>query len=99
MAAGNLVLGREWATIECDDTAKSLDFNNTNGFLVHKSGDPVFLQMGGDGTSIPKTDVEVKGVVKMEAGDSAPLPNGAGKIFRQCDTGLTAKLQFFPSVS
>ncbi|KKN73338.1 hypothetical protein LCGC14_0401510 [marine sediment metagenome] len=99
MAAGNLVLGREWATIEVDDTSKSLDFNKTNGFLVHKSGDPVFLQMGGDGSAIPVTDAEVKGTIRMEAGDSAPLPNGPGKVFRQCAATQSAKLQFFPSVS
>ena len=94
MAAADITLTGKWATIECDTVDRKIELVNS-GFLAHKSGDPVFITLGSE--AVDTADVQKDGVIKLEPGDTLPLPDGAARVNRKCASG-TAVLWFVPNL-
>ena len=95
MATADIVVNSMWATIECDDMEHKIDVEGIGGALVNVGTQPVFLSMEGSG-NLHRDGLQHDGEIKLETGDTVPLPAEGVKIRQQCAAGQTTLLWYCP---
>jgi hypothetical protein len=97
MAAGDITVNARWATIECDDTMRTITIGGQGGSLVNIGTARVYLGM--DVESLARDDAQHDGEIYLDAGDSIPIPAQASFVKHQCATSATTKLWYIPRIA
>jgi hypothetical protein len=72
MAAADITVNENWATIECDTTKRVITNEGVGGSLVNIGTTRVYLGMGID--TLAKTDAQRDGEIYLDQNDSIPVP-------------------------
>ena len=98
MAAADITVNNQWATIECDDVARLIVSKDARGSLTNYGDESVFLSMLGPAGSLNRDGIQRDGEIELVAGGAIPLPPNTTKVHFQCAAGLTTKLWYIPTV-
>ena len=98
MAAGPITVKGKWATIESDasDNIITIGPGADAAFLACKSGGPIFVSMNSG--AVQFDGLQGDGVLKLDNGDSAPIPPGTKRIKHHA-TGGAGILWYTPAVT
>ena len=94
MAAGDIAVNSNWATIESDDTLRKITCTGVGGSLVNFGTARIFLGMAVD--SLARDGLQHDGEIYLDGGDSIPVPAEAHIILHQCGAGSTSTLVYVP---
>lgn len=96
MAAGQITVKGKFATIESVDSDNSIKIGAgaDAAFLACKSGGPIFISMNIGAVTID--GLQKDGVLKLDTGDSTPIPPGTKRIQHRA-TGGSGILWYTPA--
>ena len=97
MAATDITVNEQWATIEIDDTGHKVTINSPRGSFLNVGANTVYASSLPDGALV-KDGLQRVGEVPIEPGDSVPIPGGIPFVQVACAAGKTGKLIFVPEI-
>lgn len=95
MAAADITLNSNVATIECDATVHKITIESAGASIVNIGAESVFISMV-DGGDLERDGLQHDGEIEMAPNDSVPIPVEAAFVRHQCAVGKTTKLWFIP---
>jgi len=101
MAAADITINNQIATIECDATVKKLIIEATSGSLANIGSDTVFLdEIDPNGVgNLFRDNLQHIGEIPLAAGSSIPVKGGGAKYRRQCAAAKTTTLIWVPNTT
>lgn len=93
MAAGDITLGKKFATIESETTEHRITLDGAAGFLVNVGGNNVYLSMNSE--DFAADGLQHDGEIELGPDDSIPLPNLTSFVRHKTVSG-TSVLWFIP---
>lgn len=99
MAAADITVNRQWATIECDAVVRTIDSGSVKGSLLITGANAVFLRQGrSDSADLARDGVQVAGEIEAQPGDTIPISAGERYVQFQCLGGQASKMLYFPDI-
>lgn len=95
MAAADITVNENWATIEVDATRHKITVQGVRGSLVNVGAARIYLGMGVD--DLAKDDAQHDGEIFIDASDSIPVPAQANPIMFATASGAGLML-FIPDM-
>ena len=99
MAAADITIGGECATLECDDSKHLITLTSPRGSLVNIGTESVYLRIGKDAAALDRDGAERDGEIELKPNGTAPVRIGQKYIQRQCAVGKTTTIQWYPDLA
>ncbi len=97
--AADIEVGKDWATIECDATKRLIEVTSPVGSFINIGTKSVFLRIFTGTGNLARDNAERVGEIELKPNGTAPLRRGQTKIERQCLSGETTVIQWYPDIT